>query len=79
MGGATSALPVSGARVSQKVAPGSEFSLPGNEGTTAPGAISLKGSCSPSDNMYFLISLKWDFGFNLSEYKQITNYNDFFF
>ena len=26
--------------------------------------IVVKGNCSPSENMYFLISFKYDFGFN---------------
>ena len=29
--------------------------------------------CSPSENMYFFISFKWDFGLNWSECKIITN------
>ena len=38
-------------------------------GTNSPRPARLKRNCSPSENMYFLISLKLDFGLNLSEYK----------
>ena len=34
----------------------------------------VKRNCSPSENMCFLISFKWDFGLNWSECKIITNY-----
>ena len=41
--------------------------------------IHSTGNCSASENMYILISFKWDFGLNWPECKIITNHKRIFF